>query len=65
MHAFPPKQGLYDGASEHDACGVAMVARLDNLGKGASGAAVQAPNRLPVLRQPGAERSLLLWSRHS
>lgn len=31
----------------------------------ASGTAVQAPNRLPVLRQPGAERSMLLWSRHS
>ncbi|QIX26399.1 glutamate synthase large subunit [Nocardioides sp. JQ2195] len=28
MHAFPPPQGLYDGASEHDACGVAFVATL-------------------------------------
>src|SRR3954451_10719366 len=25
----PPKQGLYDPAYEHDACGVAFVARLD------------------------------------
>ncbi|HEV7132797.1 MAG TPA: glutamate synthase large subunit [Gaiellaceae bacterium] len=25
----PPKQGLYDPAFEHDACGVAFVARLD------------------------------------
>ena len=33
--------GLYDPRYEHDACGVGMVARLDNLGKGASGAAVQ------------------------
>ncbi|MDT0201295.1 glutamate synthase large subunit [Nocardioides sp. AE5] len=28
MHAFPPAQGLYDGAHEHDACGVAFVATL-------------------------------------
>jgi glutamate synthase (NADPH) large chain len=28
MHAFPPPQGLYDGAHEHDACGVAFVATL-------------------------------------
>ncbi|KQZ69945.1 glutamate synthase [Nocardioides sp. Root151] len=28
MHAFPPPQGLYDGTSEHDACGVAFVATL-------------------------------------
>ncbi|UYM05315.1 glutamate synthase large subunit [Solicola gregarius] len=28
MHAFPPAQGLYDGAHEHDACGVAFVASL-------------------------------------
>ena len=27
-HAFPPKQGLYDPANEHDACGVAFVATL-------------------------------------
>src|SRR6059036_1184503 len=26
---LPPKQGLYDPAYEHDACGVAFVARLD------------------------------------
>ena len=25
---FPPAQGLYDPANEHDACGVAMVATL-------------------------------------
>src|SRR5712692_1381590 len=25
----PPSQGLYDPAYEHDACGVAFVARLD------------------------------------
>ncbi|MTD47004.1 glutamate synthase large subunit [Conexibacter sp. W3-3-2] len=29
-HQRPPAQGLYDPANEHDACGVAMVARLDN-----------------------------------
>jgi glutamate synthase (NADPH) large chain len=28
MHAVPPPQGLYDGAHEHDACGVAFVATL-------------------------------------
>ena len=28
QHAFPPKQGLYDPANEHDACGVAFVATL-------------------------------------
>ena len=27
-HAFPPPQGLYDPANEHDACGVAFVATL-------------------------------------
>jgi glutamate synthase (NADPH/NADH) large chain len=27
-HAFPPAQGLYDPATEHDACGVAFVATL-------------------------------------
>ena len=27
-HAFPPAQGLYDPAREHDACGVAFVATL-------------------------------------
>ena len=27
-HAFPPPQGLYDPAQEHDACGVAFVATL-------------------------------------
>ena len=30
-HRTPPKaDGLYDPRNEHDACGVAMVARLDN-----------------------------------
>src|SRR6195952_1520048 len=28
MQAFPPPQGLYDGAHEHDACGVALVATM-------------------------------------
>ncbi|MFN8195036.1 MAG: glutamate synthase large subunit [Nocardioidaceae bacterium] len=28
VHAFPPPQGLYDPAFEHDACGVAFVATL-------------------------------------
>ncbi|WP_438861831.1 glutamate synthase large subunit [Nocardioides malaquae] len=28
MHAFPPRQGLYDPSYEHDACGVAFVATL-------------------------------------
>ncbi|HSS68256.1 MAG TPA: glutamate synthase large subunit [Nocardioidaceae bacterium] len=28
MKAVPPPQGLYDGAHEHDACGVAFVATL-------------------------------------
>ena len=27
--ALPPKQGLYDPANEHDACGVAFVAQID------------------------------------
>ena len=30
-HSKPPQaDGLYDPRFEHDACGVAMVARLDN-----------------------------------
>ena len=30
-HTKPPKaDGLYDPRHEHDACGVAMIARLDN-----------------------------------
>jgi glutamate synthase domain-containing protein 2/glutamate synthase domain-containing protein 1/glutamate synthase domain-containing protein 3 len=28
---LPPRQGLYDPANEHDACGVAMVAKLDGI----------------------------------
>ena len=28
MHAFPPRQGLYDPRHENDACGVAFVATL-------------------------------------
>src|ERR1700750_44083 len=28
MQAFPAPQGLYDGAHEHDACGVAFVATM-------------------------------------
>ena len=28
---FPPAQGLYDPANEHDACGVAMVATLNKV----------------------------------
>ena len=28
---FPPAQGLYDPANEHDACGVAMVATLNKI----------------------------------
>lgn len=28
---YPPAQGLYDPAAEHDACGVAMVATLNKL----------------------------------
>ena len=27
-HAYPARQGLYDPADEHDACGVAFVATL-------------------------------------
>ena len=27
----PGPQGLYNPANEHDACGVAMVAKLDNI----------------------------------
>ncbi len=30
IHHLPPADGLYDPSHEHDACGVAMVARLDN-----------------------------------
>ena len=29
--ALPAKQGLYDPAQEHDACGVAMVATLNKV----------------------------------
>jgi glutamate synthase (NADPH) large chain len=31
MTGLPRRQGLYDPAFEHDACGVAFVARLDNV----------------------------------
>jgi glutamate synthase (NADPH/NADH) large chain len=30
ISALPQADGLYDPRYEHDACGVAMVARLDN-----------------------------------
>ena len=30
MQHFPQATGLYDPRYEHDACGVAFVARLDN-----------------------------------
>ncbi len=30
-NGLPPKQGLYDPAYEHDACGVAFVAKLDGV----------------------------------
>ena len=26
----PPKQGLYDPANEHDACGLGFIANIDN-----------------------------------
>jgi glutamate synthase (NADPH/NADH) large chain len=31
--SFPKAQGLYDPAQEHDACGVAMVATVNNVAK--------------------------------
>jgi len=31
MNSYPPQQGLYDPAYEHDACGVAMVATLNKV----------------------------------
>ena len=31
LSSYPPKQGLYDPAHEHDACGVAMVATLNKV----------------------------------
>src|SRR3954471_23126824 len=54
--AFPTPQGLYDGQSEHDACGVAMVATL----RGAAGhdivqAAVTALRNLDHRGASGAE----------
>ncbi|NHC12233.1 glutamate synthase large subunit [Motilibacter deserti] len=54
--AFPAPQGLYDGQSEHDACGVAMVATL----RGSAGhdivqAAVTALRNLDHRGASGAE----------
>src|SRR4051812_15956072 len=54
--AYPKPQGLYDGQSEHDACGVAMVATL----RGAAGhdivqAAITALRNLDHRGASGAE----------
>ena len=53
VHALPQADGLYDPANEHDACGVAMVARLDN--KPEHEVIVRALTALDNLEHRGAE----------
>ena len=52
QHAFPPPQGLYDPANEHDACGVAFVATLT--GKASHDIVVKALTALRNLDHRGA-----------
>src|SRR3954447_10717772 len=52
MHAFPPPQGLYDAAHEHDACGVAFVATLT--GQASHDIVVKAITALRNLEHRGA-----------
>src|ERR671921_1570130 len=52
MHAFPPPQGLYDPAQEHDACGVAFVATLT--GEASHDIVVKAVTALRNLDHRGA-----------
>jgi glutamate synthase (NADPH) large chain len=51
-HAFPPVQGLYDPANEHDACGVAFVATLS--GEASHDIVVKALTALRNLDHRGA-----------
>jgi glutamate synthase (NADPH/NADH) large chain len=55
MHATPPPQGLYDGLSEHDACGVAFVATLT--GQASHDIVVKAITALRNLEHRGATGS--------
>ncbi len=50
---LPPADGLYDPSNEHDACGVAMVARLDN--RPVHDVIVKALTALDNLEHRGAE----------
>jgi glutamate synthase (NADPH) large chain len=52
VHAFPPRQGLYDPRHEHDACGVAFVATLT--GEASHRIVVQALTALRNLDHRGA-----------
>ncbi len=52
MHDFPPPQGLYDPAFEHDACGVAFVADLE--GRQSSAIVRTALDALTKLQHRGA-----------
>jgi glutamate synthase (NADPH) large chain len=52
MRAFPPPQGLYDPAQEHDACGVAFVATMT--GRSSHEIVVQALTALRNLEHRGA-----------
>jgi glutamate synthase (NADPH) large chain len=51
-HAYPAPEGLYDPAYEHDACGVAFVARLD--GRASHETVVRALSALSNLEHRGA-----------
>jgi len=53
IHALPQADGLYDPTNEHDACGVAMVARLDN--RPEHEVVVRALTALDNLEHRGAE----------
>jgi glutamate synthase (NADPH/NADH) large chain/glutamate synthase (ferredoxin) len=52
-HSYPKADGLYDPTYEHDACGVAMVARLDN--RPDHDVVVKALTALDNLEHRGAE----------
>ena len=55
MPTSPARQGLYDPVNEHDACGVAFVARLD--GVASHETIVRAATALANLEHRGASGS--------
>ena len=54
-HQLPKKQGLYDPAFEHDACGMGFVVNMD--GEVSHEIVEEALGVLENLRSPRSERS--------